>query len=184
MIISSALLNEIPSEELCILKLKEIRERNGIICIKCNSTKYYWKNDKSMFECKSCRSRKSLTSGTIMHGTKMPLHYWVVAFNHLLYSTKVTVKDIQTTLNHNRYEPILDICNTIKLQLGRLKEKTSNESEVEASSLVMVSYNDLSIHFKNSVLPYLKTEMDKSSLDKELIELYLEWLSQEPLIYE
>ncbi|WP_299183938.1 hypothetical protein [uncultured Chryseobacterium sp.] len=184
MVVNSILLNEIPCENFCILKLKEIRVSKGIICMKCNSTQYYWKNDKSMFECKICHSRKSLTSGTIMHRTKMPLHYWVVALNQILYNNKITVKEIQTTLNHNRYEPILDICNTIKLQLKRLKVEVSTKSEIEISNLITVSYNDLSIHFKNSILPCLNTDMDEKSLDEELIKLYLEWLSQEPQTYE
>lgn len=113
---------KIPDEKLCIELLKAIKEKQGVVCGRGDSSEYYWKQDKKVFECKECRLRASLKVGTIMNRSRLPIYYWVLAVNCIVSgSSKLTIKDIQRKLGHNRYEPILEMCNTIKIQLQRLK---------------------------------------------------------------
>ena len=50
---------------------------------------HIWLPASMHFECKSCHSRRSLRSGTIMHGSKLSFLYWFKTI-HLLTSTKKT----------------------------------------------------------------------------------------------
>ena len=68
-----------PSEDVCIEKFKEIRIKSGVVCPHFGDTKYLWLPTSLHFECKSCHSRHSLRSGTIMHGSKLPFLYWFKA---------------------------------------------------------------------------------------------------------
>lgn len=48
----------IPHEVDCINELKEFIVKNNLYLCDCGSTNYYWKNDKQVFECKSCKKEK------------------------------------------------------------------------------------------------------------------------------
>ena len=80
-------LKESPTEKECKEKFKSIRESKGVTCKKCSHTEHYWKKDKEEFECKKCRFRTTLRSGTMMQGSKLSFQYWFIAM-HLLTSTK------------------------------------------------------------------------------------------------
>ena len=105
-----------PDEQSCKAKIKEIRDRNGVTCAKCGCTKHYWKKDKEMYECWFCGFRTSLKSGTVMHKSKLPYRYWLIAF-HLATATRkgFSTKGIQRQLAHNRYQPIWRMVHKIRV---------------------------------------------------------------------
>ena len=76
-----------PDEASCIHYLKEQREREGVICKKCNSRDHYWLNSLNMFQCKHCEFRTGLKNGTIMENSKLPLRTWLLAMT-LVSATK------------------------------------------------------------------------------------------------
>ncbi|MET3537727.1 transposase [Chryseobacterium limigenitum] len=168
---------KVPDEKLCISLLKEIKEKHGIVCRRCDSSEYYWKQDKMVFECKECRLRTSLKVGTIMNRSRLPIHFWVVAVNCIISgSFKLTIKDIQRKLEHNRYEPILEMCNTIKMQLERLKpERKSGTS--------LISFNEMPLSEQHFFTWAECQNESHKKIDQKLIILYLEWLSKSPQIY-
>ena len=151
-------LNEIPNEKKCIDILKLIREEKGFICKKCKHTQFYWKSDKNEFECKNCKHRTSLKVGTVMHRSKLPIHYWVITLDIIL-SNQCTVKEIQTFFNV-RYQTIYNLHQTISTQLTRSNVKTL-EYEV--------------------IKKYTTTELVKYFNNEEKLKNYLEFLSK-PLI--
>jgi len=55
-----------PSEESCRLHLKEMRERQGIVCKKCGCEKHYWFANMQLWKCAGCGARLSLRAGTLM----------------------------------------------------------------------------------------------------------------------
>lgn len=151
-------LNEIPNEKNCIDILKLIREEKGFICKKCKHTKFYWKSDKNEFECKNCKHRTSLKVDTVMHRSKLPIHYWVITLDIIL-SNQCTVKEIQSFFNV-RYQTIYNLHQTISTQLTRSNVKTL-EYEV--------------------IKKYTTTELVKYFNNEEKLKNYLEFLSK-PLI--
>ena len=40
-----------PDEQSCKSKIKEVRDKAGVICAKCGGIEHYWKRDKEMYEC-------------------------------------------------------------------------------------------------------------------------------------
>lgn len=58
-------------ENACRTHFKSERDNQGVICKKYGHTEHYWKQDKWSYECKSCRFRTSLKSGTIIQHSKL-----------------------------------------------------------------------------------------------------------------
>lgn len=117
-------IKEYPDEESCKLKFKEYREQVGVVCAKCGGTGHYWKKDKGQYECKACKTRTTLRSGTVMHKSKLPYRHWFITM-HLLTSTKKTfsAKEIQRQLGHKRYAPIWHMVHKLRLVMGRRDEQ-------------------------------------------------------------
>ena len=53
-------MEEFPTEESFKTHFKEQREREGIICKRCQSTSHYWLGGKWQWECKACKFRTTL----------------------------------------------------------------------------------------------------------------------------
>lgn len=121
-----------PNEEACKMKLKEYREKEGIVCPKCGNTAHYWKQDKQCFECKECHYRQSLKANTVMHGSQLPLRYWFVAM-HLLTSTKksFSASELQRQLGHKNYNPIWAMLHKLRIAMGKRDERYELHGMVE-----------------------------------------------------
>ncbi len=67
----------------------EQRWPNGVVCPRCGSDNIMSRpNRKPMpFRCKACWKDFSVTSGTLLHRSKIPLNQWAIAF--YLYSTNL-----------------------------------------------------------------------------------------------
>jgi len=113
-------IGQFPDEESCKQKFKEYREEVGVVCAKCGSTSHYWKRDKEQWECKSCKTRTTLKSGTVMHKSKLPFRYWFITM-HLLTATKkrFSAKEIQRQLGHKRYQPIWHMVHKLRQTMGK-----------------------------------------------------------------
>ena len=125
-------ISQYPDEESCKLKLKAIRDKEGIVCRHCGGKEHYWKSDKWQYECKSCKTRTTLRSGTIMHGSQLPLRYWFVAM-HLLTSTKKSFSalELQRQLGHRYYEPIWGMLHKLRLAMGKRDDKYILSGQIE-----------------------------------------------------
>lgn len=108
-----------PDEGSCKSKFKEYRDMVGVVCPRCGNKDHYWKKDKECYECKKCRRRISLKSGTVMHKSKLPFRYWFIAM-HLLTATKKTFSsnELQRQLGHKRYQPIWEMAHKLRAAMG------------------------------------------------------------------
>ena len=121
-----------PTEESCKLHYKELRIKQGISCRNCKHQEHYWLKTKEEFECKKCKSRTSLRSGTVMHSSKLPYLYWYATM-HLMTSTKkgFSAKELQRQLGHNRYEPIWAMMHKIRVAMGERDERYQLTGTIE-----------------------------------------------------
>lgn len=121
-----------PDEESCKQKFKEYRDKEGIVCKKCNHTEHYWKRDRSQYECKKCKSRITLRSGTVMERSKLTYQYWFIAM-HLITSTKksFSAKEMQRQLGHKRYEPIWYMMHKLRSVMGLRDNKYDLKNAIE-----------------------------------------------------
>jgi len=108
------------SEEDCENFLREHREKNGMNCPKCGCKKMYWDKCHKRWVCSKCRKEVTLRSGTVMHGSNLPLMYWFTAI-HLLTSTKKTFSalEMQRQLGHKRYQPIWEMMHKLRSVMGQ-----------------------------------------------------------------
>jgi transposase-like protein len=67
------------SEERCRDYLEDLRWPDGIRCPRCNSEKVSRIHKRGQFDCDSCRYQFSVTSGTILHDSHLPLWKWFLA---------------------------------------------------------------------------------------------------------
>ena len=121
-----------PDEDSCRLKLKTLRDKEGVVCRKCGGTDHYWKNDKWQYECKSCKTRTTLKSGTVMHGSQLPFRYWFIAM-HLLTSTKKSFSalELQRQLGHKYYEQIWGMLHKLRLCMVKRDSQYKLSGQIE-----------------------------------------------------
>ncbi|WP_103864966.1 IS1595 family transposase [Aquimarina sp. I32.4] len=121
-----------PDEESCKIAFKSYRLQEGVTCKKCGSTSHYWKKNREQWECKSCKHRTTLKSGTVMQSSKLPYQYWFIAM-HLITSTKksFSAKEIQRQIGHKRYEPIWSMVHKLRSVMGLRDEQYELGEEIE-----------------------------------------------------
>ena len=103
---------------------KEFRDKQGVVCKKCKGKEHYWKEDKWQYECKRCKFRTTLRSGTVMESSKLPYRYWMITIG-LMSATKKSFSalEIQRQLGHNRYEPVWSMLHKLRVAMGRRDDK-------------------------------------------------------------
>lgn len=60
-------------EEACLRRLAEVRWPTGPVCVRCRNHRHSWIATRSLFQCSRCRHQFSVTSGTPLHRTRLPL---------------------------------------------------------------------------------------------------------------
>jgi len=65
-------------EEACRERIFQMRWPEGFVCPKCGSKEYGYHSTKNVYQCKSryCRHQTSVTAGTVMDRTKLPIKTW------------------------------------------------------------------------------------------------------------
>ena len=64
------------TEEACEAFLFEQRWPNGFVCPKCGGCGCYRLHGRREYVCKQCRRQSSVTTGTVLHRTHLPLTVW------------------------------------------------------------------------------------------------------------
>ena len=127
-----------PDEQSCVIYLKELREKQGIICdnkvdgIPCGCTKHWWLDRIQKFQCSKCNSRTNLTSGTMMEKSKIPLTKWFMCI-HLMTTTKkpFSCLELQRQLGFKRYEPVWNMMRKVRIMMGKRDERYNLKGTVE-----------------------------------------------------
>lgn len=64
------------TEEDCASYMMHKRWKDGFSCPKCEHSSYYYIKTRKLYECSKCHYQASITAGTLMHKTKLPLTVW------------------------------------------------------------------------------------------------------------
>lgn len=120
-------------EECCRLHFKEQRDKEGVTCNRCGGTDHYWLRNKWAYQCKSCESRQTLRSGTIMENSNLSFMIWYKTFC-LMSATKkgFSSKEIQRQLGLKRYEPVWAMVHKIREAMGQRDDRYTLEGMIEA----------------------------------------------------
>lgn len=98
------------TEESCRAELFRLRFPNGFFCPKCGCTEYYPVRGRNAFQCRACRHQTSVTAGTVMHRTHLPLTVWFWAI-YLCATDKRGISAVQLSRTLNIcYESAWYLC--------------------------------------------------------------------------
>lgn len=120
------------TEESCRSHFKEQRDKIGITCSKCGHKDHFWIKSRWSYECKLCRSRTSLKSGTIIEHSNLSYLVWYKAM-FLMTATKkgFSAKEIQKQLGLKRYEPVWAMVHKLRKAMGRRDARYTLEGMIE-----------------------------------------------------
>lgn len=119
-------------EKSCRLHFKEQRDQQGVVCKRCGCTDHYWLINKWSYQCKTCNSRTSLRSGTIMESSKLSFLTWYKTI-FLISTTKkgFSSKEIQRQLGLRRYEPVWSMVHKLRKAMGERDDRYTLEGMIE-----------------------------------------------------
>jgi len=111
-----------PNEEACRIYLTTARFPNGFVCPCCGWTgkPYRFRNQPDMLRCRSCKRDIQLTSGTIMHKSKLPLCTWFWgAFLVTSLTPGISALQFQKMLGIKRYETAFNMLHKLRAAMVR-----------------------------------------------------------------
>ncbi|WP_353718563.1 IS1595 family transposase [Dyadobacter sp. 676] len=128
------------NETIATEAFKDFRLRRGIVCKKCGGTHHYWLAPKQQFQCKRCRFRTTLQSGTVLEGSKLPISYFFIAVYMILKKgSAFTIQDFQEETGHKYYEPLYDFIRKVRTYLNANDPNTVLIDLVELFNYHLVS---------------------------------------------
>ncbi len=94
------LIERFGSEDKCRAYLEELRWPDGVECPRCAAKTISRLEDRKQYECSKCRYQFSVTAGTIMHDSHLPLWKWFLAIYLIVESKKgISSKQLQRMLS-------------------------------------------------------------------------------------
>ena len=95
-----------PGEPACAAYLVSMRWPDGFRCPGCGHDRAWTLRTKAWtFECHRCRRQTSVRAGTIMHGSKLPLHVWFwAAYLMATHSNGISARQLQAQLGLGSYK--------------------------------------------------------------------------------
>jgi hypothetical protein len=90
---------EFSTEEACAQHLRGLRWPDGFRCPRCGHTEAWFIKTRTILDCKLCRTKTSLTAGTIFHKKRTSLIKWYWLIYHMaLDKVGVSISEMQRIL--------------------------------------------------------------------------------------
>lgn len=119
------------TDEDCRNHFKVERDKIGVTC-KCGHTEHFWIKSRWSYECKKCRSRTSLRSGTIMENSNLSFLIWYKTMFLMSVTKKgFSTKEIQKQLGIKRYEPVWAMVHKLRKAMGNRDARYTLEGMIE-----------------------------------------------------
>jgi transposase-like protein len=121
------------SEEACQQYLAACRWPDGFGCPQCGHRRAYALVKQRRWQCVACRHQVSLTSGTILHNTKVPLTVWFWAAYLMTTDTRgISALLLQRQLGLRRYETAWMMLHKLRRAMVNVaREPLHGEVEVD-----------------------------------------------------
>ena len=88
------LMDRYGSDAECRALLERLRWPNGVACTRCGSSDVWALTERPVYRCSACGYDFSVTAGTIMHDSHLPLRKWMVAI-YLMCESKKGISALQ-----------------------------------------------------------------------------------------
>ncbi|MBP1962442.1 transposase [Paenibacillus aceris] len=144
------------TEEDCEQFLMKKRWGDGFCCPKCDHHLFYKVKTRNLLECKECRTQISLTAGTVMHKSKLPLMLWFKAIRALIQEKEThTIGSFASLLNVNYRTAKLmleKIQQALNKQFKRLSKSQGSTSKKITNFCKFIFVNSKNIKYDEEIL--------------------------------
>ena len=108
-----------PDEAACAAYLTAVRWPHGFVCPRCGHSKAWLLQTKAWtYECAGCRKQTSVTAGTILHGSKLPLTLWFwAAYLMATHSNGISALQLQHQLALGSYKTAWLLCAKLRASM-------------------------------------------------------------------
>ncbi len=114
-----SLLDRFNSEDACLDYLESLRWPNGIACPRCGDMGVAEIKDRRQWDCHSCEYHFSVTSGTIIHDSHLPLRKWLLAIYLMCESKKgISARQLHRQLGIGSYRTAWYLSHRIRKAMG------------------------------------------------------------------
>ncbi len=112
------LVDDFNTDAKCRELLEKLRWPNGVACVRCGSLGVSEIETRNQYDCNDCRYQFSVTAGTIMHDSHLPLRKWFIAIYLMCESKKgISALQLQRTLSV-AYKTAWYLCHRIREAMG------------------------------------------------------------------
>ena len=93
------LIDNYNTDAKCRELLERLRWPAGVACLRCGSLSVSELDNRNQYDCNDCRYRFSVTAGTIMHDSHLPLRKWFLAIYLMCESKKgISANQLKRTI--------------------------------------------------------------------------------------
>ena len=112
------IMDKFNNDEKCREALEKLRWPHGVACTRCGVLGASELPGGILFQCKSCRYQFSVTSGTIMHDSHLPLRKWFLTIWLMCESKKgISANQLKRTIG-TTYRTAWHLCHRIRKAMG------------------------------------------------------------------
>ncbi len=105
-------------EDNCRAYLEELRWPDGVSCPRCSSKSISRVQKYDIFDCNSCRYQFSVTSGTTLHDSHLPLWKWFATAYLMIESKKgISANQVKRTIGVS-YKTAWYLCHRIRASMS------------------------------------------------------------------
>lgn len=125
------------TEDHCRRYLVACRWPDGYRCPRCAHAEAYELDARDLFQCRSCRHQVSVTAGTVLHRTRVPLRLWFsAAYLVTTHTPGFSAVQLQRQLGLGRYETAWTMLQKLRRAMVRPeRDRLSGLVEVDETYL-------------------------------------------------
>ena len=118
------------TEEQCRAYLQKKRWPNGFVCPKCGA-RHAVALSNGLFQCSKCRHQTSVTAGTVLHRSHLPLTKWFLAIYFVSQDKRgISAVELQARLGVT-YKTAWYVLSRIRKAMGQRDDAYRLENEIE-----------------------------------------------------
>ncbi|MFC2016161.1 IS1595 family transposase [Chloroflexota bacterium] len=121
------------TESECLDFLIQSRWSDGFVCSRCGNKDYYWISTRKLLRCKKCSYDASVTAGTVMHRSKMPLKLWFhAAYLVATLTPGMSALQFQRQIGLSSYQTAFTMLHKLRAAMVRTgRDRISGTVEVD-----------------------------------------------------
>jgi len=112
------LMDQFNCDAKCRDTLEAIRWPEGVACVRCGDTDIGEIDSRNQYHCRGCGYRFSVTAGTIMHRSHLPLRKWFLAIYLMCQSKKGMSANQLKRMLGVQYKTAWHLCHRIREAMG------------------------------------------------------------------